>query len=182
VTGRRHLVRAEGVEGVELDDEVLLWTGTELHLLSGGAAPVWRATDGVSTLDEITTATAHSAGVDRAVVEPETVDVVDRLLRAGLVEERAGSPGPRWTVPPGVGWVRDGDVVVVSRHGSGARDALSPTAARIFELAWSGLGLGDLVDTMGAEFPDAPPHLEDDVTALLAQLEAGGYLRRTGTP
>jgi hypothetical protein len=150
VTGRRHLVRAEGVEGVELDDEVLLWTGTELHLLSGGAAPVWRATDGVSTLDEITTATAHSAGVDRAVVEPETVDVVDRLLRAGLVEEHAGSPGPRWTVPPGVGWVRDGDVVVVSRHGSGARDALSPTAARIFELAWSGLGLGDLVDTTGA--------------------------------
>lgn len=181
MTDRRQLVRGERVEDMELDDEVLLWTGTELHLLSGGAVPVWRAIDGLSTLDEVITATAHSAGVDRAVVEPEIVDVVNRLQRAGLVEKHTGSPGPHWTVPPGIGWVRDGDVVVVSRHGSGTRDALSPTAARIFELAWSGLGLEDLVSTVAAEFPDAPPHLEDVVTALLAQLEAGGYLRRTGT-
>lgn len=181
MTGRQQLVRGEGIEGVELDGEMLLWTGTELHLLSGGAVPIWRAIDGASTLDEVVIATARSAGVDRAAVEPETVEIVDRLQRAGLVETHTGSPGPHWTVPPGIGWVRDGDVVIVSRHGSGTRNALSHTAARIFELAWSGLVVGDLVHAMAAEFPDAPPHLEGAVTTVLAQLEEGGYLQRTET-
>ncbi len=170
------LTPSDDVETVELEGDILVWDGEMLHLLAGWGAEIWQRIDGLSTAEEIAADFAAMPVGPPADVEREVVGFLDELIRAQVLEAVPAGRGPRYAVPEHVGHVRDEDVLVVVLYGTGSRRTLSPTAARIWELAGARFEVGEVVKILRTEFPDAPATLDHDVRALLDQLVASGLL------
>lgn len=171
---------ADEVETLDIDGEILIWTGETLHLLTGQGAQIWQRIDGLSTAEEIAEDLAATFDGPAAAIERDVVSFIDELLQIRVLESVTIGPGPRYAIPDDVGYVRDADIVVLGRFGPGLRRTLSPTAARIWELAGDRHSNAEIVAALRGEFPDAPTGLEHDVQEVLDQLVAAGLLIQFG--
>ena len=82
-----------GTHTVELDGEALVWdpSAEQLHRLNPSATRIWVELSQWRTRAEVATAMILDAGVDRARVDHDVAQCVERLVEAGLLEQR--SPG-----------------------------------------------------------------------------------------
>jgi hypothetical protein len=82
------------VHGVELDGEaVLLDTAAQrLHLLNVTATLVWNCLDGKATVGAVATDLSDELAAAHAVVLADTLEVVERFAREGLLENVEASP------------------------------------------------------------------------------------------
>ena len=78
--------RNEAVEWIVLEDEAVLFDGTELHHLDASGTAVWLAVDGFSSADEIASALAAQFDSDAAQVRMDTVDLLRTLAQKRLVD------------------------------------------------------------------------------------------------
>ena len=173
---RDRLVPADAVETVDLDGDVLIWDGEMLHLLADWGAEIWRRIDGRSTAEEIATDVVATSVGPRAEIERDVLSYLDELLDARLLVAVPAVRGLRYDVPTNVGHVREEETLVLGLYGPGRRHTLSPTAARIWELAAAECALSEVVSSLRAEFPDAPDTVEQHVRTLLDQLVDAGLL------
>jgi hypothetical protein len=80
-------VRRNGICGVEIDGELVLLDTSSgaLHLLNRTAAAVWSELDGESDIQTIVSELSSAAGVDRARVTADVVELLDQLRRSDLL-------------------------------------------------------------------------------------------------
>jgi hypothetical protein len=168
---------APGIETMVVDDEVLVFDGTMIHLMSGSGAEVWTAVDGRRTRDQIADALSrrHGPAVD---VTDDVVGYLDDLLARGLVVESVRRRDDELMVPDQVAWVSDDRLVVVLDLLSGERHTLNLTASRAWLLLARGVSRGELLERLSDEFPDAPATLERELDDLCAALLEQGLLTR----
>lgn len=166
---------APGTDALVMDDEVLVFDGSMIHLLSGSGALIWQAVDGRRDRDDVVLhlAARHH---DASGLADDVRGYLDDLLARGLLVDGLHDRPAGWTVPGHVAWVHDGDQVVVLDLSSGERQTLSASAARIWTHLSDGLPTAEVVDRLGQEFPDAPASLADDTSALVDALVTRGLL------
>lgn len=167
-----------GLEVCRIDDDVLLFDGTQLQLLSGSAADVWLRIDGAASASVISARVAAAALPQDPSARDAVRTFVEELLDRGLVEAVGAAATTAYARRPHAGWVRDGDTVLLVDLKDGRRRALPGTAGRTWELACAGASADDVVHALRAEYPDAPASADDDVRALLDLLVADGWLVR----
>ena len=168
-------VRHAGVADVDLDGDALLFDGEMLHRLTGTGAAVWRHIDGVRTVSDIVTLLAAEYAAEEQVVAADVQQLCDQLEQQGVIVLAEPAAGGHFVRPAHVGWVRDGDHVLVGDLRSGTRHALTPTGAQVWELACDRLSSAEVVAVLQAEHPDADAA---DVTGLLDHLCDAGLLQR----
>lgn len=169
-------VKVADVQSQEFGDEVLVFDGDLLQRLVGTAAAIWRHVDGVRSADQVVTALEAAYGEQSAVYEDVTAFLA-ALAAAGLICWQETTPG-RFVVPAWVAWEQDDQTVLLADLRTGARAALSQTAALIWQLAGEGRTAEEVVAEAAAAYPDAPASLEDDVKATLRKLLDHGWLEQ----
>jgi hypothetical protein len=75
-----------------------------------------------------------------------------------------------YTVAPGVGWVLDGDTVVVAPPGTGQRLALEGTAVDVWLLVAEGLSRQDVVRTLQEQYQGDDDTIAHAAAALVDDL------------
>ena len=81
------------------------------------------------------------------------------------------NPARRYTVHDDVTFQKLDDETVVVHLGTGKIHHTNPTGSRVWELLQQGQSLGEIIQTLQAEFEASTAELERDVTEFLAELE-----------
>ena len=102
-------------------------------------------------------------------VAEDTGAFLATLLGHGLVEE-TGPPALPYFRPPHVGWVDDGDGVLLTDLRTGSAVPLSATASAIWRLLPQVESLEEMATGLSAEFVDMPADVSASLEALLRQL------------
>ena len=122
------------VAAVDLDGEVLLYDGMYLRRLPTTGALLWELVDGHRPAGQI--AALVATGRSEPEVAQVTEDVLAYLsdLHDLMVLELAMLDWTTYRRPPEVGWVRDGQAVLLVDVRDGRRRALPPPGAQVWEL------------------------------------------------
>ena len=169
-------VKVAGAQSQDFGDEVLLFDGELLQRLAGTAAVIWRHIDGVRTADQVMTDLEAAYGEQTSLAKDVNAFLAE-LAAAGLIHLEESTPG-RFVVPAWVAWERDRQTVLLADLRTGARTALSTTAALIWQTAGEGRTAAEVVAEVAAAYPDAPASLEVDVRATLQELLTHEWLEQ----
>ena len=153
----------------DVDDEVLALVAGSLSRVTGNAALVLRASDGVRTVREI--AEAARLSLD------EAASALDALARQGLVELHPNGHQVRYRKPDHLGACEDADQVALIDLRDARQHALSASGAQIWLAV---IATGSLEETI-AELQDAYPGesgLADHAAHFVDELVASGLLER----
>jgi DNA-binding transcriptional ArsR family regulator len=156
-----------------IDDEALVLADGSLTRLTGTAALVLGASDGVRTLREV----ADAIGLSPREVMTE----LDSLADQGLVELREPGPRVRYRKPDHVAACEDGDQIALVDLRDGHHYALSESGAH----TWLVLTSTGVLEETVAELEGAHPaatHLADDVARFVDDLVTAGLLERLPRP
>ncbi len=118
-------------------DDVLAFDGETLTHLTGAAAAVSRAVDGIRSVADLN----RALGTD-------VTEALDLLVEHGLVNLEGPSPGRHYRRPDHVGACVDGDRVVLLDLATGDRHVLEGGGSTIWELVTSGLSLSSAIDEL----------------------------------
>lgn len=166
------------VQGLVMSEhEVLVFDGATLHLLSGTAAHVWGALDGVRSVEEIVALVAPETGHPSA--RDEVRSFLGVLASRGLILSAPASAPGRLQIPPHVAWTESEGLVVVTNLHHGERFTLSDTASRIWTLVAAGISRQEAITAVAEEFPDAPASFATEIASLLDSLSERGLLLST---
>ena len=165
------------VAAVELDDEVLLYDGMYLRRVPAIGALLWELVDGHRPAGQI--AALLAAGRPGPEVGQVIADVMAYLsdLHDLMVLELAMLDRTTYRRPVEVGWVLDGQAVLLVDVRDGRRRALPPPGAQVWELVCDDVSAQEVVAALEVDYPDAPT-LAGDVDALLQVLVQEGWLER----
>jgi Coenzyme PQQ synthesis protein D (PqqD) len=160
---------APGVATHRIEDDVLLFDGTALTLLTGNRAAVARLVDGTRSTATI----ARATGLPEAQVSDELVG----LAAEGLIARGAPAPDDGYRRPDHVGVCRDKEQVVLLDLRDGERHVLSPSATAIWMSLMATGSVGATVAELEQAYPDAPG-LPGDVAGFVSGLESQGLVER----
>ena len=172
--GGAHLRRSTGIDAVELDGDVLLYDGRTLQLLEGVAAYLWRSLDGRVTVPELVRTAAADFAAPLQQVDQDVRGFLADLEQQGLVER---SIDERYVPGRAVGWVRDGDAVLLIDLATGHRATLTTTGGSLWEALMSDGRLTEAAERLRDQYPDAPDDLHEVLAVLVGQLAQAGFLR-----
>jgi hypothetical protein len=147
----------------EVGDDVLAFDGETLTRLTGAAAAVSRAVDGIRSV----------ADLNRAV-GTDVAEAIDLLVEHGLVELEKPSPGPHYRRPDHVGACIDGERVVLLDLATGDRHVLEGGGSTIWELVTSGHSLSAAITQLEDAYPGSG--VAEEATRLVEQLVGLGLL------
>ena len=162
---------------MELDGEVLLYNGMYLRRMPAIGALMWELIDGHRSAGQI--AALLAAGQPELEVGQVTVDVLAYLsdLHDLMVVKLAVLDRTTYRRPVEVGWVRDGQAVLLVDVRDGRRRALPPPGAQVWELVCEDVSAQDVVAALEEDYP-GDPTLPGDIDALLLVLVQEGWLER----
>ena len=148
----------------EVGDDVLAFDGETLTRLTGAAAAVSRAVDGIRSVADLN----RALGTD-------VTEALDLLVEHGLVDLEGPSPGPHYRRPDHVGACIDGDRVVLLDLATGDRHVLEGGGSTIWDLVTSGHSLSS-GHRPSSRAPIRAPESREEATRLVEQLVGLGLL------
>lgn len=161
-----HLGRGMLVQDV--GDDVLAFDGETVTRLTGSAARVARAVDGIRALADLTRDLGEDVG-----------EAVDVLIDHGLVDLQEPAPGQRYRRPDHVGACAESGRVVLLDLSTGDRHVLDGGGSTVWELVTSGLSVSSAIDELEQAYPGSGT--AEDATRLIEQLMSSGLLEALGT-
>lgn len=174
-------MRVDAVSSVDVDGDVLLFDGEDLHRLAGSAAAVFRAVDGVRTVDHIVRDLVGEFRGDPAIIANDVRTVLDELTRQHLLDLVDPAPGTVYLRPGWVAFVREEDTVALADLRTGHRYSLAGTGAQSWGLLIRFGSIEKVLLSLAADYPDVPT-LRDDLVALVEHLTTAGLLVREARP
>jgi Coenzyme PQQ synthesis protein D (PqqD) len=171
-------IHAPDVAFVAIDDETLIFDGEALYRLSGAAATVHRAVNGVKTPGHIAHELRKGHSGDPDTISRDVQSVLRELIDIGALSVVAAPHCDTYFRPETVAYSRDGDNVLLADLVTGRRTLLSTTAARIWDCVLSLSSLDSVVSHLQEAYPGATA-VRQDVEHLLDQLVAEGFLVRS---
>lgn len=166
------------VDAVELDGEVVLYDGMFLRRLPATGALIWSLVDGHRPAGEIATiVVAGRPARDFTRVTDDVLTFLSDLLDHTILE-LAMLDCRTFRRPGDVGWVRDGQTVLLIDLHDGRRRALTPTGGHIWELVSEDKSAEHVVAVLRDMYPDAPSLLADVEEFLDALVQEGWLLRQ----
>src|SRR4051794_19861890 len=106
------LRRRAVIDQVEVDGEVLLYDQLHLRLLPGTASQIWARVDGSASAADIAADIAAASRTDSDPVLDSVLTFLSELLDHHVLEVAPDVP-TRYVRPHHVGYVRDGDIVLL---------------------------------------------------------------------
>ena len=170
------IAKAVGLSELEIDGDILVFDGEQLHRITGSGAEVWRSIKASTSIEGIVCHLQELHPGDRQV-RTDVRAFIEDLIAQGLVNERP-SPSDHFVLPAYVAWCSDDNgSALVSDLRSGSRFQLSSVAADIWTMAVVEGAPPDAVEeALAAKYPDAPDDLGPVITGLLGSLSESGLL------
>lgn len=166
--------RSDAVDSVDIDGDVLLYDDEHLRLLAGPAALLWRTMGGGTCVQELLDALAPGD----ADGETAVLAFLEELMDLGLIRVAPDDEVPRYVLAQHTAHVADGVQTLLLDMQTGVRRSLSTSASVIWRVLCAHPDLQSITEQVRRAYPDAPASLEAEVTRLLDELVAAGFLVR----
>lgn len=167
---------APAADSIELGEEILVYDGEQLHLLRAEATRIWKRADGQMSAAQISADCAGGVAGRAEDVHRDVIEFLDRLVEQCLLVTSDAGAGTGYRHPAFVGYVQDGDHVLLVDLRSGRRQALNGTGSLVWKLICQHGDPATVLQLVRAKYAEAPITLESEVTHLLEQLLAAGLL------